>query len=82
MVLLRIVATVRRAWDAFLFSLESRSNSAVGAIIERVTPHYSFGQGPVKAPGHLRRHFSRNLGHAKARNECSNSSLPGGDPVA
>ena len=28
-----------------MFSLEPRSNSAVGVIIERVTPHYSFGQG-------------------------------------
>jgi hypothetical protein len=43
MVFLRIVAPGRLAGDAFLVSVESRSNNAVGAIIERVTPHCSCG---------------------------------------
>src|SRR5262245_11763278 len=49
MVSLRIAATGRLAGDAFLISPEPRSNNAVGAIIERVTPHCGLGQGPGKA---------------------------------
>src|SRR6516164_8553094 len=53
-----MVVAVRLAGDAFLFSPESRSNSAVGAILERVAPHCSFRQGPDKAPTALHNKLS------------------------